>query len=984
MTMKNLDHIYREAFDRVFAVAFLSNDGTFKHINALFEEFTQTNSKNLIGKNIETIFSNFVFKETVKERAYLFHQNGKEFEVNYSLMKMDHDTYFLKFNSFNTDPVQDKTIKALSSLNTAVWEWDMKTNEAWFDHHWPAMLGYKLGEVSRNIEAWTQFAHPDDQGKTKEQMDFHIKNRTPAALTIQRFKHKDGRWIRVMTNGRVVERDQHGEPLRFIGINTNISNIKNFELFTSEIQNMADTGTWEIELPNKIKNWSRKTFEIYDLKPIQTPPTNEEVMKMYEPYSSKLAIDYTKKLIEEGIGYDIDLKMKNNKWIRIVGRSEKSENKIHKVYGVIQDITKRKKAEEALLKSQETLQLALKAGEFGVWELDLKSGEIYCSPSMKILFNEVESNSYKLEDLLTVIHHEDQAKIEEEVKLLKEVTDRFDFTYRIKKLNTWRWVRTIANIQRDNNSVEQAIISITWDISSQVELQARQKQIIQQAEHTSKMKSQFMATVSHEIRTPMSGIIGMTELLSETEMSADQRETVQTIKICAENLLTLVNDILDYSKLEANKLELNKRPFKLADTIKNTTDLFAFKARQKRISIVYSIDPKIPDYIVQDEARIYQVLFNIIGNAVKFTPHGEINVNVKMVGKKLEFSVSDTGIGIPKDKHKTIFESFVQLTPGHRSDTYGTGLGLSISKSILELMGGEILLESEVDKGSTFTFSIPISTKTEIVEPTKAKPISSQPKDLKQMKILVVEDNPINLKLIATILEKIGVQIDTAEDGLEAVEKIKKQNYHLVFMDVQMPKLDGKSATKRIRSIDGHETLPYIVALTANVTSEHKKECFESGMDDFLAKPIRVQEIRSLIESYASKIDFAVDEATPLTLIKADKLIDIEKLRQDFDGFDDLLEQFSEIFLKNYATYLQQIETFIMAKNFDEAAKIIHTFKGIISNFQSTRIRENIEELERLAKSKDINGLKGCFNQTTSLVSILVNEIEQISLDFKA
>ena len=952
----------------------------FQHINSIFEEFVQSSAKEVIGKNIQSFFPNFILKENFKQNTVLHHINGHEFEVNYCLIELNENSFFLKLNSINKDPIQEKTEFALSSLNTAIWEWDMKSNTAWFDDNWPAMLGYKSDEVSRNIQGWTQYAHPEDQDKTIAEMNYHIKNRTPASLTIQRFKHKDGRWIRIMTNGRVVERNKQGQPLRFVGINTNISNVKNFELFSSDIQNMADTGTWEIEFPSKTKSWSRKTYEIYDLEPSQNPPTNEEVMKLYEPNSSKLAKESTRKLIEEGIDYDIDLKLKTGKWIRIIGRSEKSSHKIFSVFGIIQDITKRKKAEEALLKSQETLQLALKAGEFGVWEWDLNTDAIYCSPSMRILFSDIDLGDYRLSQLFKIVHEDDQAKIKEEIKLLKEVTDKFDFTYRIKRLKKWRWVRTIANVRRNSSGEEEAITSISWDITSQVELQDRQKQIIEQAEHTSKMKSQFMATVSHEIRTPMSGIIGMTELMTETEMSAEQRETVQTIKICAENLLTLVNDILDYSKLEANKLELDKRPFKLVDTIKNTTDLFAYKARQKNISIKYYIDPNIPEYIVQDEARIYQVLFNIIGNAVKFTPSGQITINVKKLSKHLEFKISDTGIGIPKDKHKTIFESFTQLNPGYHSDTYGTGLGLSISKSILELMGGDIEIESEIGKGATFTFKISTSSKSDGPTIATQQQVITQKIDVTQMKVLIVEDNPINLKLIATILDKIGVQIDTAEDGLVAVEKIKANSYHLVFMDVQMPKLDGKSATKRIRAIEGHESLPYIIALTANVTNEHKEECLASGMDDFLPKPIRVQVIRSLIESYASKIDFEKEQGNPLET-RSKKLIDVEKLKQDFDGFDDLLQQFSEIFLKNYATYLQQIDTLISAQDYEEVAKVIHTFKGIISNFQSMEIRENIEELERLAKGRDVNGLKSCFTKTTSLVGLLVLEIEDLNLN---
>ncbi len=983
MKSDQLELLYQQAIDKAVALAFLNEDGEFLHVNDLFLEITKFERSDLISNKVTKIISNFPFEQVSKKDDCFILKSNQEIELNYCFYNINQTVKCLKINEVYQNKMHQKMEQVLSKLDATFWGWNLLTNEAWFDENWPRMLGYEKEEIRKNIDAWTEFAHPEDQERTIAEMNYHIKFNTPSAIIIQRFKHKDGHWIRVLTNGKVVDRDQDGRPLRFVGINTDISKIKNFEEFSPEIQDMADTGTWEIEIEGMKKRWSRKTFEIFENQHLQEPPSNEEIMQVYEPVSSEKAKQATADLIENSQDYDIDLKLKNGKWIRLVGRTEQAHRKAYKAYGIIQDISKRKKAEENLLKSQETLQLALKAGEFGVWEWDLKEQSIYCSPSMKVLFSEAESENYKYQDLIKIIHEEDRTKILEEINLLKDVTEKFDFTYRIKKLHSWRWVRSIANVRKDENSKVQNLISITWDITKQIEIQERQKQIIEQAEHNSEMKSRFMATVSHEIRTPMSGIIGMTELLAESDLSAEQRETVQTVKICAENLLTLVNDILDYSKLEANKLQLDKRPFKLADTIKNTIDLFAYKARQKQINILYELDPNISEFIVQDEARVYQVLFNLIGNAVKFTTQGEIKVSVKQVGSHLKFQVIDSGIGIPKNKQHLIFESFTQLNPGIVTESYGTGLGLSISRSIVELMGGEINVESEVNKGSTFTFDISISNKSHFEPKQEIKETQRAKSDLSNMKVLVVEDNPINIKLITAILDKIGVQVDTAEDGLVAVEKVKRHDYHLIFMDVQMPKLDGQSATRRIRSMEGRETIPYIVALTANVTNDHKEECLQSGMDDFLPKPIRVQVIRSLIDSYSNRFDLSEKPKEDILAPGHLKLIDTNRLELDFEGFDDLLAQFIDIFIKNYSTYLQQIDTSISQGDFQEVAKVAHTFKGIISNFQSKEIRTNIEELERLAKDEDLNGLKSCFNLTTSLVSKLVIEINELNKKFE-
>jgi len=371
------------------------------------------------------------------------------------------------------------------------------------------------------------------------------------------------------------------------------------------------------------------------------------------------------------------------------------------------------------------------------------------------------------------------------------------------------------------------------------------------AEAATRAKSEFLANMSHEIRTPMNAIIGMTSLLSDTAMTSQQCEFVDTIRTAGDTLLGIVNDILDFSKIESGKLEMEQTAFILRKCIEETIELLAPKASEKGLGLRFSIDEQTPRVVVGDVTRLRQILVNLVGNALKFTSRGEVFVSVtgRLVGDRtyeLQFIVKDTGIGIPKDRLHRLFTSFSQVEPSTTRNYGGTGLGLAICKRLCEAMGGHISVDSEEGAGSTFQFTIRADATSMPAQPPAAirKPSQSQT----ALRILVAEDNAVNQRVAVLLLEKLGYHADVAANGLEVMRALKRKPYDVILMDVQMPELDGLEATRLIhRELSGDQR-PRIVAMTASAMQEDRQACFDAGMDDYVSKPIRLSTLEAALE----------------------------------------------------------------------------------------------------------------------------------------
>jgi signal transduction histidine kinase/ActR/RegA family two-component response regulator len=382
-----------------------------------------------------------------------------------------------------------------------------------------------------------------------------------------------------------------------------------------------------------------------------------------------------------------------------------------------------------------------------------------------------------------------------------------------------------------------------------------------QAEAANRAKSLLLANMSHEIRTPMTGVIGYTNLLAGTALTTEQKDFVDGIRSSGEALLDLINDILDFSKIEAGRLALESRPFNVRNAVEKAVGLLAVRAAEKGLRLGFTIDPSAPGAIVGDVGRLRQILVNLLGNAVKFTDTGEVALSVSADDAgdgrcRLSFVVRDTGPGIPHEHQQRIFESFSQLDATISRKYGGTGLGLAISKSLAEQMGGSLWLESQPGQGATFHFSILAEVREECPRPTVQPPAADlHPADLPALRMIVADDNAVNRKVALAFLKRLGYRADSAVNGSEVLEQLRQGIYDVVFMDVQMPEIDGLEATRRIRRELPPARQPRIIAMTAAAFPEDRARCLAAGMDDYVSKPVGLEELLAVLRRTPPLVD---------------------------------------------------------------------------------------------------------------------------------
>lgn len=544
----------------------------------------------------------------------------------------------------------------------------------------------------------------------------------------------------------------------------------------------------------------------------------------------------------------------------------------------------------------------------------------------------------------------------------------------------------LASIAMDEIELRQAIRQVHADLEALKQTQKALGDAQSKAEHIIQEKSQFIANISHELRTPMNGILGMVYLLNDTSLDPVQREYIDTINHSAQNLLLLVNDVLDLSKIEARELILERKPFDIKTSFIQTIKLLKPLADKKQIQLIHEVDPLIPDLIMGDPGRFAQIVTNLIGNAVKFTDKGNVEANLTYAPSQEQVVavIKDSGIGIPENKRNLIFEKFVQGDAAITQKYGGTGLGLTITKQLVVMLGGTIGFESEINVGSRFWFNLPITLPS---APPESANDSANPANyawcmpIEKAHVLIVEDHPVNQMFLVKLLKKFGfTAVDCAENGAQALDMVKKQfsandrPYDAIFMDCMMPIMDGYEATTHIRRTEKISNPPYhtpIIAMTANAMAGDREACFTSGMDEYVSKPIQPERLKEVLQQWfvfsgnpkavaALSAQPAVVQSPPIALDRLNMITDTDEERSAM----------LNLFLHTSSELISVMENSRRAQEYQQWSRAAHSLKGSASNL-------GMQALASLAlkAEKDVTA---SYEERTLLLSHIQKEITRI------
>ncbi|MEQ9423834.1 MAG: PAS domain S-box protein [Cyclobacteriaceae bacterium] len=793
------------------------------------------------------------------------------------------------------------------------------------------------------------------EGQPKGVISFHSYKDQPS------YNHKDLELLDFISNQMAMAIERKLQEIQIKNQNARIKAI--FESSTHEI--------WSIDKEYNItsfnQNYADTLDSYYDLK-IEDQLWGQSSEKHEEKFGKEWADKYDQAFRGKVLNFQTELEdSKGNRIWRdvFINPIQNSDGSVDEVSVIANDITEKKLSELAVSESEEKFRTIFESIQDIYFRCDLEGNLMMISPSVS------EMLDYSQEELLksniSKFYNSDKSQSElfEELNAKKKIKN-LEATLTTKNGAELQCLCNVRMIYQKNTPVQ--VEGVARDISQLRTAYKELESAKDLAEKSLKVKERFLANMSHEIRTPMNGIIGMIDLIASTKLDKEQQDYVKTIKKSSETLLHILNDILDLSKIEAGKMELRRSVVNLEATFEKLYDLFSRQADLNNTSLYYHLADNLPKNIIIDETRLLQVLSNLTSNAIKFSKsRGTIHISVKQNEVKgdtavIRVQIKDSGIGIAKDDLEKLFTSFMQVDNSSTKSYGGTGLGLAISKELTKSMNGEIGVHSTPGLGSTFWFTFKADIATEEQRPFEVTPGDNLIKEAfenRKPKILVVDDNSVNRKVAGQILKKAGCKVDMADSGMEAIEKAKGNTYDLIFMDIQMPTMDGIRATRQIKRL-GLETVPPIIAMTAYSMEEDRERFLNQGLDDYLPKPIQASSIIAKVKDWLKFEPIRIEPVIFDTSDTDEGLIINQKTLSNISkhGGKELLQSVLEDFETETKEQLANCFDALTKGNFEDIRLELHTMKGSAGTLGIEKVARQAESLEaelKKGKPADLN-----------------------------
>ena len=794
----------------------------------------------------------------------------------------------------------------------------------------------------------------------------HVEDRTRAVEVNQallagadnpicsyRQQHRDGHYVWLEASYHLI-RDGAGQPLEIVASVRDISKRQasereaanaaarlqeNNRLFAMASA-LAHVGHWHVDLVRGEIVWADEVYRIHGVANDHVP-TLENGIEFYHPDDRERVSKCIRLTAETGVPFafagTLLLADGSTKSVTVQGQAERApDGDVIGIVGVIQDITAQTKAQAALIQREEQYRLLADNATDVVLRTDADGFVVYASPSC------AELSGYFPEELVArhcgeFMHPGDAVIVHDaHVAIITGQRSSTTVEYRLRhKDGEWRWLESHMKAWRVPDADAGGVISAIRDIGRRKELETELVDARDKAESAARVKANFLANMSHEIRTPMNGVLGFAELVLSSDLNSEQRQQVELIAESGRSMMRLLNDILDISKIEAGKMGVTEEPVDLRHVSRRCSDLMRPIADTKGIVLSSRIAPSVPERILGDPLRLRQIMLNLIGNAVKFTEQGSVVVDAFIEGDRLHLEVSDTGIGIPPERRDSIFDQFAQAEDSTAQTHGGTGLGLAISAELVRLMNGTISVRSTVGQGTTFSIILPlrlITTTTSSPVIVEEEPTERTGPRTRRPRVLIAEDHDINQALILAMAERAGMEAAIAADGEEAVAMVKEASraghpFELVLMDMQMPRVDGLEATRRLRAAGyAPETLP-IVALTANAYADDVQACLTAGMQAHLTKPVRVRDLTTVLSRFvASDV-----QPSPAKSTISPKLVERYKIRKS-----ETMQQLDAL------AGLEQPSDDLV----NDAADLLHKLAGTAAMFGEAELGKLAKQLE--------------------------------------